>query len=118
MAAMSYLAPEFIHEGRLFWLRTPLYVVKNGKKESYYYTDDEFNAVRKTIKGEVSREKGIGALSAERAHNSMFTPEFQRLDPITFSREAEELLHNLMCADGSFRSDFVFSKIDFSEIKE
>jgi DNA gyrase/topoisomerase IV subunit B len=32
MAALRYLAPEFLNEGRLCWLRTPLYIVKNGKK--------------------------------------------------------------------------------------
>lgn len=58
MAALTYLAPEFIIEGRLCWLRSPLYIVTNGKKESYYFTDDEFNKVRKTIKGEVTRAKG------------------------------------------------------------
>ncbi len=56
MAALRYLAPEFLEEHRLYWLRSPLYIVKNGKKEDYYFTDDEFNA--KSPKGEVSRCKG------------------------------------------------------------
>ena len=50
MAALAYLAPQFIREGRLCWLRSPLYIVDNKGKESYYFTDEEFNAVRKTIK--------------------------------------------------------------------
>ena len=58
MAALHYLAPKFIEEGRLCWLRSPLYIVKNGKKESYYFTDEEFNAVRGKVKGEVQRNKG------------------------------------------------------------
>lgn len=58
MAALQYLAPEFIKEGRLCWLRSPLYIVKNGKNNSYYYTDSEFDKVRKTISGTVIRAKG------------------------------------------------------------
>ena len=58
MAAFAYLAPQFIREGRLCWLRSPLYIVNNGKKESYYFTDEEFEKARKTIKGEVTRAKG------------------------------------------------------------
>lgn len=58
MAALQYLASEFIKEGRLYWLRSPLYIVENGKKRSYYFNDEEFNKVRKTIKGEVTRAKG------------------------------------------------------------
>ena len=34
MAAMAHIAPEFIKEGRLCWLRSPLYIVTNGKTES------------------------------------------------------------------------------------
>ena len=58
MAALQYLAPEFIKEERLCWLRSPLYIVTNGTQESYYFTDDEFNKVRGKIKGEVQRNKG------------------------------------------------------------
>lgn len=36
MAALTYLAPEFIKEGRLYWLRSPLWVVSTGKKRNYY----------------------------------------------------------------------------------
>lgn len=58
MAALHYLAPEFLKEGRLYWLRSPLYIVNNKGKESYFFTDEEYNKVRNTIKGEVTRAKG------------------------------------------------------------
>lgn len=58
MAALAYLAPEFIKEGRLCWLRSPLYIIDNKGKETYYFTDEEFNKVRKIIKGTVTRAKG------------------------------------------------------------
>lgn len=58
MACLQYLAPQFIKENRLFWLRSPLYIVKNGNSEQYFFSDNEFNVVRGKIKGEVQRNKG------------------------------------------------------------
>ena len=80
MAALQYLAPDFIKEGRLCWLRSPLYIVTNGKTESYYFTDEEFNQAKNKIKGEVQRNKGLGSLEPDQARRSMFTPEYQRMD--------------------------------------
>lgn len=118
MSCLRYLAPKFLEEGRLYWLRSPLYIVENGKQESYYFTDEEFNKVRGKIKGNVTRAKGLGKLSPERAHESMFTEEFQRMDLITPTPEAITLLEELMGEDVEPRRKYVFSKIDFSEVRE
>ena len=118
MCALYKVAPEFIEEGRLCWLRSPLYIVKSGKTESYYFTDEEYAAKQKTIKGEVIRAKGLGALSAEQAKRSMFTAEFQRMEQLIPDKETLPLLLNLMGKDSSPKRKFIFENIDFSEIKE
>ena len=118
MAALRYLAPNFINEKRLCWLRSPLYIVKNGKNESYYFTDEEFNKVRGKLKGEVQRAKGLGALSVEQAHKSMFTPEFQRMEILEPDEDSIYLLEQLMGEDVEPRRDFVFNNIDFNEVRE
>ena len=118
MAALHYLCPDFIKEGRLLWLRSPLYIVKNKGREDYYFSDEEFNKVRSSIKGEVTRAKGLGALSAAQAANSMFSPEFQRMDIMEMTEEAAQLLEQLMGEDVEPRRQFLFNKIDFSEVKE
>jgi len=118
MAALRYLAPEFLNEKRLCWLRSPLYIVKNGKNESYYFTDEEFNKVRSKIKGEVQRAKGLGALSPEQAKRSMFTSEFQRMDVLEPDSDSLYMLEKLMGSDVEPRKEFIFNKIDFSEIRE
>lgn len=118
MSALKYLCPEFLEEGRLCWLRSPLYIVSKAGKETYYFTDEEFNAAKGTISGEVSRNKGLGSLSAEQAHNSMFTEEFQRLEVLEVDDDAFALLEDLMGENVLPRKDFVFEKVDFSEIKE
>ena len=117
MAALHYLAPKFLEEGRLCWLRSPLYIVKNGKATSYYFTDEEFNKVRSKIKGEVSRAKGLGALSQKQAEESMFG-EFQRMDRLDVDDDAIYYLESLMGVDVIPRKEFVFNEIDFSEIRE
>ena len=118
MAALQYLAPEFIREGRLCWLRSPLYIVNNKGKESYYFTDDEFNKVRNKIKGEVTRAKGLGELPAETAHASMFTEEYQRMDVMEYDADAIELLYGLMGSDVEPRKNFIMKKVDFSKVRE
>lgn len=118
MCAVYKFAPEFIEEGRLYWLRSPLYIVKNKKEESYYFTDEEFEKVRKNIKGEVERAKGLGALSAEQAHRSMFMPEFQRMDQLLPDKDTIDLLWDLMGKDSEPKRDFIFKHVDFSEIRE
>lgn len=118
MANLWYLAPDFIKEGRLYWLKSPLYIVENKGVESYYFTDEEFNKVRSTVKGEVTRAKGLGELPAATARKSMFSPEYQRLERIEYSEEGIQVLEQLMGKDVSPRTDYVFNNIDFSEIKE
>jgi DNA gyrase/topoisomerase IV subunit B len=118
MCALYKVAPEFIEEGRLGWLRSPLYIVKEKNKESYYFTDDEFNEIRSNIKGEVSRCKGLGSLSSDQARNSMFSPEFQRIDQLIPDSETMVLLYDLMGDDSRKKHDFLFEYLDFSEIKE
>ena len=117
MAALRYLAPKFLEEGRLCWLRSPLYIVKNGKNTSYYFTDEEFNKVRGKIKGEVSRAKGLGALSQKQAEESMFG-EFQRMDKLEADDESIYFLESLMGVDVEPRRKYVFNEIDFSEVRE
>ena len=118
MAALQYLAPDFIKEGRLCWLRSPLYIVTNGKTESYYFTDEEFNAVKGKIKGEVQRNKGLGSLEPEQARRSMFSDEYQRMDVVEWNENAVNLLYDLMGEDVEPRRQFIFDKVDFSEVAE
>ena len=118
MAALAHIAPQFIREGRLCWLRSPLHIVHDGKKETYYFTDEELEQNRHKIKGEVQRNKGLGSLEPEQARESMFNPEHQRLDVMEYSEDAMSLLYSLMGEDVAPRRDFIMKNVDFSEIRE
>ena len=117
MAALQYLAPQFITEGRLCWLRSPLYIVEDKGQESYYFTDDEFNKVRNKVKGEVTRAKGLGELPAETARASMFG-ENQRMDVMEWNEDAIDLLYDLMGEDVEPRRKFIMKNVDFSKVRE
>ena len=118
MAALAHIAPQFIREGRLCWLRSPLHIVHDGKKETYYFTDEELEQNRHKIKGEIQRNKGLGSLEPEQARESMFNPEYQRLDVMEYSEDAMSLLYSLMGEDVVPRREFIMTNVDFSEIRE
>lgn len=118
MCALYKIAPEFIEEGRLCWVRSPLYIVKKGNKYDYYFTDEEFDKVRNTVSGEVQRNKGLGSLNAKQARDSMFVPENQRIDTLVPDEDSLDLLLELMGKDSKPKHDFIFDNIDFSTIRE
>ena len=118
MAALAHIAPQFIREGRLCWLRSPLWIVSNGKTESYFFTDAEYEANKNKVKGEVQRNKGLGSLEPEQARKSMFDPEYQRMDIMEYDEAAIDLLYDLMGDDVAPRRDFIMKNVDFSEIRE
>ena len=117
MAALQYFCPEFIEEGRLCWLRSPLYILKNKGKEQYFFTDQELNKVKGSLVGELQRNKGLGSLSAEQARASMFG-ENQHMDVLDSDLNAIVLLEELMGSAVTPRKEFIFNNIDFSEVRE
>lgn len=118
MANLHRLCPQFLKENRLYWLRSPLFIEQDKNKNpiSWYYTDEEFNKVRGTLKGNIKRIKGLGALGEEDLKATLFSSTGgQLMDEIEYSPEGIEQLCNLMGVEIAPRKDFVMSKIDFSE---
>ena len=53
------LMPNFIKEGRLCWLRAPLYRLQKGNQRVFAYNDEELKELRKTHKNWIQgRNKG------------------------------------------------------------
>lgn len=118
LANLHRICPWFLKENRVFWLRSPLFIEqdKNGNPLSCYYSDDEFDKVRGTLKGYIKRVKGLGQLNERDLKATMFsTTGNQRMDQIIYSEEGIEQLCQLMGVDIKPRKDFVFSQIDFSK---
>ena len=118
MANLHKLCPQFLKENRLYWLRSPLFIEQDKNKNpiSWYYTDEEFNKVRGTLKGNIKRIKGLGALGEKDLKATLFSSTgVQLMDEIEYSPEGVEQLCNLMGVEIAPRKDFVMSRIDFSE---
>lgn len=117
--ALQHFCPEFIQEGRLCWLRSPLYILKDRSKETYFFTDSELAAARTKgrLKGELQRNKGLGSLSAEQARASMFG-ENQHIDIIKPDKDSILLLNKLMGSNVDTRKKYIFENIDFAEVRE
>lgn len=114
MALFEALIPQFIEEGRLCWLRAPLYKVVKGKQSYYYFDDNELN---EGVTGTTVRYKGLGEMSPKDAKESMFNQENQRIEILKPDENSSLRLNELMGKDIAPRKDFVFSGIiDFSKI--
>lgn len=114
VTALIYaLCPEFVLDGRLCWLKAPLYKVVSGGKVNYYFNDSE---LPKDVKGEITRYKGLGEMKPEDVESAMFG-KYQRLEQIKPSPMGLHTLEQIMGKDVQPRKDFVFNNIDFSTIE-
>ena len=115
MSLFKALMPKFIEEGRLCWLKAPLFRVTKGKNNYYFY--DEQELAQSQIKGEQTRYKGLGELTAQDTKASMFDKNNQRIEVLIPDDNSFYRLEELMGSDVKPRKEFVFSgAIDFSKI--
>ena len=113
MALLYKFAPEFLKEGRLYWLHAPLFKVTSGKTTQYFYTEEQVKQSK--AKGTQQRFKGLGEMKDEDAR-CMFDNK-QWLEQLTWDNSVAELLEGLMGDDSQPKKDFVFSRINFEEIE-
>lgn len=114
MAFFQRLAPQFLEEGRLYWLHAPLYRVTKGKGVYYFYNDEELQ--ESGIKGSQIRFKGLG--EASDADLSIMFSENRRLEQLVWTPEASQRIEELMGSEVSYRREMVFNEIDFENYGE
>lgn len=105
----TYMRP-LIEAGKLYRAVTPLYIVKLGKEELYFYTEEEMDKFKTTYKNnyEVLRAKGLGELDAADLHKVCF--EKQRFKRITISdlQKTKVLLDTLQGQAVTPRKQFIY----------
>ena len=120
IAPMFYvLMPKFIEEGRLCWLRAPLYRLSKGNKRMFAYDDAELAELRKKYPDwEQGRNKGLGEMTSEDMEASMMSKTDRHLEVLTIGdvEAAAESLKMLMGPDVDDRRDFLFENVDFNII--
>jgi DNA gyrase/topoisomerase IV subunit B len=118
IATMFYvLMPNFIKEGRLCWLRAPLYRLTKGDKRVFAYDDAELAELRKKYPNwEQGRNKGLGEMGAADMEASMLHPTERRLEILTV-HDADAAAKSLEMLMGEYvepRKEFLFENVDFS----
>lgn len=80
----TYMRP-LVEAGKLYRAVTPLYIVKKGKEQLYFYTEEEMDKWKSLKKTgyEITRAKGLGELDASVLKEICF--ENQRYKRITVS---------------------------------
>ena len=111
MAILQKLCPEFIQEGRLYWLKPPLYKLDFKGKLWYYYSEKELNE-RTQKNGDIVFYKGLGQMSPQDLKESLFNLKNQHLEQLMPSEEGIDTLLKLMGEEVSPRKEFV-QHIDF-----
>lgn len=111
------LVPRFVEEGRLCWLRAPLYRVGVGNKRYYAYDENELEELKKLYpRCEIGRYKGLGEMRPDDVEESMFHEENRRLEVLTITdlEEAQSTIQMLMGKEVNPRREYLFENVDFS----
>lgn len=105
--------PEFIRQGRLYWMKAPLYY--NEDTHEYIFTEEEWAKVKK--KAGFTRAKGLGEMTPVAVEESLFGKHkrWVQLKPENWAT-FKKLIEDLMGKDVEVRRDYLFSKVNFDEI--
>lgn len=114
------LMPKFIEEGRLVWLRAPLYKMTFKGKVYFAYSDEELEKIKKKNgDGDVQRFKGLGELNPDDVRASMFGTQ-QRVERLLYGNKekAEQQLEVLMGKKVENRREFIMNNINFEMLED
>lgn len=105
--------PELIREGRLYWMKAPLYY--NEDTHQYIFTEEEWAKVTK--KAGFTRAKGLGEMTPTAVEESLFGKykNWIQLKPANWPL-FKKMVEDLMGKDVEVRRDYLFSKVNFDEI--
>jgi DNA gyrase subunit B len=104
---------ELIDAGYVYLAKPPLYLLKEGKQELYFYTEREWDAYRKDVDGqrklEPQRFKGLGEMDATQLWETTMNPEQRTLLRVTLedAATADRLFGILMGEDVASRKEWI-----------
>lgn len=108
----TYMRP-LIETGHLYRAVTPLYIIRDSKKEFYHWTEEEHQAWKAAGgKGEVTRAKGLGELNAKDLKAVCFDNQRYKRITISDAEAAEKLLNVLMGGSADARKQYIYDNAE------
>lgn len=101
-----------IEKGHVYIAQPPLYKLEKGKKEYYFYNDEELEQFYKengSGTGEMQRYKGLGEMDPEQLWDTTLNPENRILLQVSMQDavEADRVFNELMGEDVELRRKFI-----------
>ena len=101
-----------IEKGHVYIAQPPLYKLEKGKKEYYFYNDEELEQFYKengSGTGEMQRYKGLGEMDPEQLWETTLNPENRILLQVSMQDavEADRVFNELMGEDVELRRKFI-----------
>ena len=105
----TYMRP-LIEQGKLYRAVTPLYILRKGKEEKYFYTEEEMANWKKTGASgwDTLRAKGLGELNATDLKKVCFENERFKRITISDAKKTNDLLNTLMGPSADLRKRYIY----------